>query len=202
MLNGWIILGIIVWLYGLSVLKRGNLSGVYFWWGSIGLFIITAFIFRPYFVWLISYLLTNTLGLFAKMTHWFSVYPVSNFLQIGDGKTSVQLFVDYECSGVIEFLAYVSLVAFYPLYDRQARIVAGLIGSVWIFAANIIRLLFIVAVVKACGGRALFWAHSVFGRLLFYTLVIILYYNIFTRPQMVNGLNQRFLRRDDRATNG
>lgn len=69
MLNGWLILGIIVWLYGLSVLKRGDLSGVYFWWGSIGLFIISAFIFRPYFVWLISYLLTNTLGVFAKITH-------------------------------------------------------------------------------------------------------------------------------------
>lgn len=199
MLNGWIILGIIIWLYGLSVLKRGRLSGFYFWWGSIGLFIISAFICRPYFVWLIADLLTNILGFFAKLTHWLTVYPVSNYLLISDGKNSVQLLVDYECSGVIEFLAYVSLVTFYPLYDRQARITAGVFGGLWIFAANIIRLLFIAVVVKFCGIRALFWAHSVFGRLLFYMLVIILYYNVFTRPQMINKMNRHIVRRDDHA---
>lgn len=202
MLNGWLILGIIVWIYGLSVLKRGRLSGFYFWWGSVGLFIISAFIFRPYIIWLISDILTRTLGIFAGMTHWFAVYPISNFLQINTGRDSIQLFVDYECSGVIEFLAYVSLVAFYPLYNRQAKIIAGVIGTFWIFAANVIRLLLIVAIVKYCGSASLFWAHSVLGRLLFYTLVIILYYNVFTRPQMINGLHQRFLRRDDHAANG
>ena len=202
MLNGWLILGIVVWLYGLSVLKRGYLSGFYFWWGSVGLFIISAFIFLPYFIWLVSHILTNTLGAFAKITHWFVVYPISNFLQINVGHNSVQLFVDYECSGVIEFLAYASLVAFYPLYDRQEKIVAGVVGTLWIFVANVIRLLFIVMVVKHWGAPALFWAHSVLGRLLFYTLVIILYFNVFTRPQIISGLNQHVLRRGQHATNG
>lgn len=201
MLNGWIILGIVIWIYGLSVLKRADLSGFNFWWGSIGLFIITAFIFRPYFVWLISDILTSTLGVFASITHWFTAYPVTNFIQIDVGKNSVQLFVDYECSGVIEFLSYISLVAFYPLYNRQAKITAGVVGSLWIFVANIVRLLLIAVIVKYCGVGSLFWAHSILGRLLFYALVIILYYNVFTRPQMINGLNQRFIRRNKDAAN-
>ncbi len=201
MLNGWIIVGTIIWIYGLSVLKRADLSGFYFWWGSIGLFIIAAFICHPYFVWLVYDMLTSTLGIFAKVTHWFTAYPITNFIQINVGHNSVQLFVDYECSGVIEFLAYISLVAFYPLYDRQAKIVAGLVGTIWIFAANILRLLFIAIIVRYCGASSLFWAHSVLGRLLFYILVIILYYNVFTRPQVITDLKQRLVRRNQHATN-
>lgn len=203
MLNGWIILGAIIWLYGLSVLKRGQLTGFYFWWGSAGLFIILAFIFRPYFVWLISDLLTNTVGIFAHITHWFTVYPISNYIQMNAGnRTSVQLFVDYECSGVIEMLAYLSLVAFYPLYNRQEKILAGTGGALWIFAANIIRLMVIIMIVKAFGPSAIFWAHSVIGRLLFYSLVIVLYYSVFTQPQIVEKMNQRILGRVQDATNG
>lgn len=200
MLNGWIILGTIIWVYGLSVLKRGKLAGFYFWWGSVGLFIIAAFICHPYFIWLIADLLANTLGLFAHLTHWFAVYPVSNYLQINVGHSSVQLLIDYECSGAIELLAYLSLVAFYPLYNRQAKIMAGVFGSCWIFIANVLRLLLIIMVVKFCGAGALFWAHSVVGRLLFYLLVIILYYTVFTRPQFINQLNYRVLRRVRHAT--
>lgn len=201
MLNGWFVLGTIIWIYGLSVLKRGNLSSFYFWWGSIGLFIIGAFVFHPYLMWLVADILTNTLGIFANITHWFNVYPITNFIQINSENSSVQLFVDYECSGVIEFLAYISLVAFYPLYDRQAKIITGIIGTLWIFIANIIRLLLIIVIVRYCGVGSLFWAHSVLGRLLFYSLVIILYYNVFTQPQLVTDLNQRFLRRKNHATN-
>lgn len=201
MLNVWLILGIIIWIYGLSVLKRAALSGFYFWWGSIGLFIILAFIFRPYFVWLISDILTSTLGVFAHITHWFTAYPIANFIQINGGNNSVQLFIDYECSGVIEFLAYVGLVSFYPLYDRQVKIVAGVVGTLWIFVANILRLLFIAVVVRYFGVNLLFWAHSVLGRLLFYALVIVLYYNVFTRPQMINVLNRHFIRRSKNGAN-
>lgn len=201
MLNGWLILGIIIWIYGLSVLKRGHLNGFYFWWGSVGLFIITAFAFRPYLIWLISDILTNTLGIFANLTHWFSVYPVSNYLSIQVEKSSVQLFIDYECSGVIEFLAYVSLVAFYPLYTRQTKITTGIIGALWIFSANIIRLLFIVTVVKHYGVGSLFLAHSILGRLLFYILVVILYYNVFTHPQMIMQFNGHDLRGTSNETN-
>ena len=38
MLNGLIIIGIILWLYLLSVLNRANLIGFHFWVGSVGLF--------------------------------------------------------------------------------------------------------------------------------------------------------------------
>lgn len=50
MLNGPIIIGIILWLYLLSVLNRANLIGFHFWVGSVGLFAIMAFISRAYFV--------------------------------------------------------------------------------------------------------------------------------------------------------
>lgn len=44
MITGTIILGTIIWLYALSVLHRAHLDAIHFWVGSVGLFIILAFV--------------------------------------------------------------------------------------------------------------------------------------------------------------
>ena len=72
MLNGPIIIGIILWLYLLSVLNRANLIGFHFWVGSVGLFAIMAFISRAYFVWFLSACITQVTGWWGTLTGLYS----------------------------------------------------------------------------------------------------------------------------------
>ena len=181
-----IILTLIVWVYGLSVLKRAKTDAFYFLFGSIGLFIILIILSKPYGVWLFSSVVTWGVGIVGKMTGLFSTLYSSHIIQvIANHRTSI-LLVDYECSGIIETTAFWGLIAFYPVYKGQKRVILGLVGMIWIFLANVLRLSFVAVVVYYFGNDAFYLAHSIIGRLIFYVLAIILYYIVFTKGQLVN----------------
>jgi exosortase family protein XrtG len=55
----------------------------------------------------------------------------------------------------------------------------------------VLRLNVVITIVHFGGGEAFFLAHSVIGRLIFYVLVIVLYYNVFTYSQLARGLYQQ-----------
>ena len=192
MLNGWIIIGAIVWWYALSVLKRAKLDAYFFWVGAIGLIALLAFMSRAYFVWFLSAAITQVTGIFGHLTGMFTVTYIHNLIEIHNAHGLVMLLVDYECSGIIETLAYLSLVVFYPLYNMREKGILIIGGSLWIFVSNVIRLLVISVSVYYLGADSLFWMHSVVGRIVFYILVIILYYNVFTRPQIIRTITQGF----------
>lgn len=121
MLNGPIIIGIILWLYLLSVLNRANLIGFHFWVGSVGLFAIMAFISRAYFVWFLSACITQVTGWWGTLTGLYSSSYINNLISIHNLHGLIMLFVDYECSGIIETLAYLSLLWFYPMYQKMEK---------------------------------------------------------------------------------
>ena len=179
MLNGLIIIGIILWLYLLSVLNRANLIGFHFWVGSVGLFAIMAFISRAYFVWFLSACITQVTGWWGTLTGLYSSSYINNLISIHNSHGLIMLFVDYECSGIIETLAYLSLLWFYPMYQKMEKIRLTFIGIAWIFMANVFRLSLISTIIYYAGSGAFFWVHSILGRIIFYVLVIILYYNVF-----------------------
>ncbi|MBM7545097.1 exosortase family protein XrtG [Periweissella beninensis] len=183
-----IILSIIIWVYGLSVLKRAKTDAFYFLFGSVGLFIILILLSKPYGVWLFSSVVTWGVGIIGKLTGLFTTFYSSHIIQvIANHRTSI-LLVDYECSGIIETTAFWGLIAFYPVYRGQKRLLLGLFGFVWIYMANVIRLSFIAVTVYYFGNGAFYLAHSIIGRLIFYTLAIILYYVVFTKGQLVNRM--------------
>lgn len=188
MLNTFLfILIILIWLYCLSVLKRAHLTGIYFWVGSFGLFILATLIANIHLIWLASHLITAILGWLGYLIPGYTVNLPNNLINIVVHHEHVQLFINYECSGTIETLAYESLLAFYPIYTKIERLVIGISGALWILAANICRLLLIIVVVNHWGTSALFVTHSLIGRLFFYSVVLILYYNTFTRAQIRRG---------------
>lgn len=184
-LNIELIIGLVLFWYMLSVLKRARVWSLYFWLGSIGAFILIAFFSHAYFVWLLSAIVTKITGMIGSIFGCFSAVSKTGLLIITRSDETIQMLVDYECSGVIEISAYLAIMIFYPLYNLPQKIKLSFLGVAYILLANIIRLTVIALIIYLGGSGLLFVAHSIIGRVLFYTLVIILYYNVFTRSQLI-----------------
>lgn len=189
MLNNAVIIGlIIIWIYVLSVLKRAKTDTFYFLTGSAGLFVILLLWSKPYGVWLFSTILTWSAGVVGHLTGLFDTFYASHVIQVVANHHTSILLVDYECSGIIETTAFWGLIAFYPVYDAQKRLMLALIGALWFFLANTLRLSFVAIVIYYFGDGAFYVAHSIIGRLLFYSIAILLYYLVFTKGQLVNQM--------------
>ena len=99
-----------------------------------------------------------------------------------EGWTLVEIGV--ECSGLLEEAVLVGLLGFYPAWSLRKRF--GLIsaGLVLTFIGNLVRVLFIVVTLYALGKSSLFLAHSLFGRVFFFGVVIFIYWFVLTAPTM------------------
>lgn len=191
----YLLIGIVVWLYALSILKRAQLSAFHFIVGSGGLFFILIALSNPYLVWFFTHAVINGVKWIGNMTGMSTVMNHYGLVHINNPTGPVNMSIDYECSGIIETVAFISLVLFIPLYNKFERVFFSLVGIVWIYVANIIRLLSVIVTVHFGGGDLFFLAHSIIGRLIFYVLVIVLYYDVFTYSQLSYGLYRSFKRR-------
>lgn len=67
-MNIYLLIGIVVWLYLLSILKRARLSAFYFIVGSGGLFFILIALSDPYWVWFFTHAVINGVKWFGELT--------------------------------------------------------------------------------------------------------------------------------------
>jgi exosortase family protein XrtG len=130
---------------------------------------------------------TSVVGILGKLTGLCEAfYELSIvFIPKQSDLTAVSLYIDYECSGIIEMMAFISLLIFYQVYDVGQRIIISFVGCVSIFVFNVIRIMVICAVIYQFGSGSYYIAHTILGRLIFYVLTIILYYYVFTRQQII-----------------
>jgi exosortase family protein XrtG len=130
---------------------------------------------------------TSAVGILGRITGLCEAfYELSIvFIPKQSALTAVSLYIDYECSGVIEMMAFVSLLIFYQVYDVGQRVIISFIGCISIFIFNVIRIMSICAVIYQFGSTSYYIAHTLLGRLLFYVLTIILYYYVFTKQQII-----------------
>lgn len=191
-MNTYIIIGTVVWLYALSILKRARLSAFHFMVGSGGLFFILIALSDPYWIWFFTHAVINGVKWLGDITGWSSVMSNYGMVAIHNATNPVTMSIDYECSGIIETTALISLIVFLPLYNRYERVFFCVWGTLWIYVANEIRLMTVIVIVHFGGGDLFFLAHSVIGRIVFYVLVIILYYQVFTFSQMSHSLYLSF----------
>ncbi|MGM9902759.1 exosortase XrtG [Enterococcus sp. 10A9_DIV0425] len=190
-MNLYILIGLVIWLYILSVMKRSRLLAFHFILGSVGLFYLLILFSRPYWVWFLTQLVIKTVDFFGSIPNITEEFSQYSLIFIHSAKEPLSLYVDYECSGVIETSAFLGLLAFYPLYNRKEKFFYGIFGILWIFISNVIRLLLVIAFVHFGGSDFYFFAHSILGRLIFYGLVIILYYHTFTYSQVARSLYEK-----------
>ncbi len=183
---------IVLWIYLLNVLKRAELQFWRFMAGSLGLFIFLMLIARPVLTQPLSKAVAAISGLIGSLTGTFSTYFKYGIMFVQSASGAITLQVDFECSGIIEIMAFVSLLAFFMVYTVNERIVIGVMGSLYIILANSLRVTCICLIIHFFGSGAYFISHTIIGRLIFYALSVLLYFYVFTKPQIVSMKIGRF----------
>ena len=176
---------VVAWLYILHVLKRAQLKFWRFLAGSIGLFLILMFAVRPWATQPLAQAVAAIAGLPGKLTSTFEAYFKYGVVFVDSAAGSMTLKIDFECSGIVEIMAFVSLLVFFEVYNRSERVLVGIFGSIGIMLANAVRIIVIAEIIHFCGPDSYYVAHSLVGRLVFYAFTVALYFYVFTKPQVV-----------------
>lgn len=185
-MNFLVIGAFLVWLYLLSVFKRGKLDFFRYITGSVGVFVFLIIWIRPYVTKGLIQLVTSVSGVLGRMSGVFEAYRDYSILFVENQATkeAISMYVDYECSGVIEMMVFVSLLAFFQVYEVWQRIIIGILGCLAIFFSNVGRIFVICFIIKIGGNDVYYFAHTIVGRLFFYVLTVLLYYYVFTYAQI------------------
>lgn len=181
----FIIFCILLWCYILTVFHRGKLYYFKFIWGSVGLFITLMILVQPVATEVLTVLVSSAAGIVGKFTGLYESYHEYGVLFIVNNSSSISLYIDYECSGVIEMMAFVSMLAFFQVYDISQRIIISIIGCVTIFCANVMRIFIICLIIYYFGNNAYYFAHTIIGRIFFYGASVAMYYYVFTKSQVM-----------------
>ncbi|MDD2483587.1 MAG: exosortase family protein XrtG [Eubacteriales bacterium] len=178
------ITALIIWIYAILVLKRTNLHFFEFCLGSVGLFFFLMFWVQPIIIEPLSVFVCAAAGLLGDLSGMYDSYYQYAILFIPKDTASVSLSIDYECSGVIEIMAYSCMLWFFPLYNVVEKLIYTCVGVVVIFLANVLRIFVICTLIYFYGNEIFYFAHTIFGRIIFYFISITLYFYVFTRAQI------------------
>lgn len=191
-MNFIIIGSFVVWAYLLIVLKRAKLLFWEFLVGSVGTFILFVIYVRPILVGPLQNIVAAGTGLLGNATEYYTYDFIYNTLFIPTAEGSLSLFIDFECSGIIEIGAFVSLLLFFPVYNFVEKTILSVMGIVVIVVANIIRIFIICWCIHTFGSDIYFYAHTIIGRMFFYGVTIFLYFYVFTKSQVIRQKIGRF----------
>lgn len=184
-MNWFSILIFILWIYLLTVQKRGKLDFWYFITGSVGFFIFSIIWIEPIVVGPMQKAVAAVSGILGQLTGLYESYFQKGIIFISSGGTNLSLYIDFECSGIIETLAFIALLWFFPVYRLYEKIVVSIAGALLIFASNVLRIFVICFTIYCFGGEMYFLAHTIIGRLVFYACTITLYFYVFTKSQII-----------------
>jgi exosortase family protein XrtG len=174
------------WLFMLRVLKNAELRFWHFLVGAVGLFVLAMVFVRPWATMPLAQTVSALAGIVGSVTGAFTSYFRYAVIFVPTDTSSITLQVDLECSGIIEIMAFVSLLAFFDVYKRPEKILVGVIGVAIIMLANALRIVLICEIVHFFGVGAFSVAHTYIGRLFFYAITVLLYFYVFTKPQVVS----------------
>ena len=176
---------LIVWLYVLRVTRKSELPAWRFIWGSCGLFVIMMIFIRPHLTQPLAQVVAALAGGFGKLTGMFDSYFKYGVIFVDSKAGEISLLIDFECSGFLEILAFVSLLDFFRAYTIYERVVVGILGTFYIILANALRIISICVIIYFRGMQAYYMAHTFVGRIIFYGLSVFLYFIVFTRTQII-----------------
>ncbi len=180
----WLIFGIL-WILLLRALGKAELHFWRFLTGSVGLFLLLFFLLQPILTEPLGRCVAAIAGVFGNLTGTFSPYFHYGVLFVETAGGAMTLQIDLECSGIIEIIAYLSLLTFYRVYTRNERVILTIVGIGSIILANVLRLIVICEMIHFGGTEVYYVAHSLVGRLVFYALSVLLYFYVFTKPQII-----------------
>ena len=185
------VLSILLLGYFLSVLKRAALHFAYFAVGSLTLFGLLFYYTAP----IVSKPLTAGLLISCKalLSSLGITYEAAHaLLYVPTDQGTLSLYINLECSGMIEMFVLLSLLWFFPVYRTVQKLMLSLFGLICIFISNVLRLCILCWILARWGMTYYFIAHSIISRMLFYLLCILLYFFLFTRAQILRQKVGRF----------
>ena len=156
-----VIIATIIWLYILTILKRAEIHGVFYWVGTIVFFLLITYFFHDPIFQLLSYLVSKIIEVIGQLTDLYSIKTNIHLIYVRSKLDLILLNINYECSGVLELLVFVSLLIFYPIYSVLEKFFRLIEGFIWIITANILRILLVILSLKYFGIDSLFLAHSI-----------------------------------------
>lgn len=183
----WIFVAVVIiaWIYVLNVLDRAKLEFWRYMAGSMGLFIILMITLREHITLPLARGVAAMAGIIGDLTNTFVAYFKYGIIFIETETGSMTLQIDMECSGVIEIMAFLSLLIFFRVYNRYERIIVGVLGTAYVMVCNALRIVLICEAVHFFGADAYFIAHTFVGRIFFYVLTVILYFYVFTKTHII-----------------
>lgn len=183
--NILLVVAFIIWLYLLHVLKRSKLAFWHFAIGAIGLFCMLLIGVVPYLTDPLAKVVASLAGVFGTLTGWFTPYFKYSMIFITTQHNSITMMIDMECSGIIEILAFECILAFFNVYTKEEKVIVAIIGFALITIFNTLRIILICTIVHFFGTNAFGIAHTFVGRIFFYLFTVLLYFYVFTKPQVV-----------------
>lgn len=179
------IIAVFVWLYLLHVTDRAKLPFWHYILGAMGLFLLMMFYVRPVLTEPLARAVAALAGLVGKITGTFSPFFKYGILFVQSDVGAITLQIDFECSGIIEIMAFLALLVFFRVYTVAERVIVSICGILYIMLANALRIILICEMIHFGGLDLYYMSHAVVGRLVFYVLSVLLYFYVFTKPQIV-----------------
>lgn len=81
--------------------------------------------------------------LWGDITGAFTAYFKYGIIFIHTGASSMTLLIDFECSGIIEIMAFLSLLIFFNVYNWSEKLMIGIGGFCYIMLCNVLRIVMI-----------------------------------------------------------
>ena len=179
------IIAVFVWLYLLHVTDRAKLPFWHYILGAMGLFLLMMFYVRPVLTEPLARAVAALAGLVGKITGTFSPFFKYGILFVQSDVGAITLQIEFECSGIIEIMAFLALLVFFRVYTVAERVIVSICGILYIMLANALRIILICEMIHFGGLDLYYMSHAVVGRLVFYVLSVLLYFYVFTKPQIV-----------------
>ena len=177
----------LLWVALLVILNKAKLKGWYTIIGVIGLFVISIIVLMPVLMEPLSQFVAAIAGFVGRFTGTFESYFKYGIIFIKTVKDEyITLRIDFECSGIIEILLYISWVFFFSVFTKYQKIVMSVVGFLYIILINATRIVIICEVIHFGGNGAYSVAHNIIGKLFFYVFIVLFYFYVFTRQQVLS----------------
>jgi exosortase family protein XrtG len=179
----------VCWLLATAALYHYRIWPLYYVLGAVGFTIIVILAVRGTLLeytieYWIGMVLHHILNEFGILTYVFDKSPGTILVFIKTDNSWTTLNIDIESSALFEIAVLLGLVLFYPAYGARRKLYYILVGTATLGFFNLVRLLLITTLIY-WGGRSFnFVAHTLFGRVFFFAVIVALYWHILTRPSI------------------
>ena len=176
---------VIIWLLNLRIFYKVKNQAAFITIGMGGLFILMMIFLRPIATMPLARIVAALAGLFGCVTGFFSAFFKYGIIFVETQGGSMTLQIDFECSGIIEIMVYIAILAFFKVYTISERAILSAVGVIYIILANALRIIIIATMIHFGGEQMYYIAHTYVGRIFFYAATVVLYFYVFTKSQVV-----------------